>query len=324
LKQQHARRDHLQEFYDELTGIVLKGLEETGKLSWQQPWDESKCGTPHSPFNPVTKTVYKASNFLRLALDPRTYTTGDPRFLTFKNAIDNDWQVRKGSHGIHLIHWGVRKAEETESEDQPAHRFMQPHPFVVFHASDVEGIPVYVPPEAPPRPQWEKPSEVVAILDGFGVPIREVGEKAYYSPSLDYIGLPPMGAFPSAAHWSAVAIHEAGHATGAKHRLNRDQSGSFGSAKYAEEEMVAELLSLYVNSQLGLPVNTENHIAYLDHWIGKLKGDKKFLGKSAAEAQKGATLLLSYLPAVDLEPEPCTALVHIPRPQFVEQPSFSS
>lgn len=96
MKQQHARRDHLQEFYNELTEIVLKGLEEAGKLSWQQPWDESACGTPHSPFNPVTKTVYKASNFLRLALDPRTYTTGDPRFLTFKNAIDNDWHHSEG------------------------------------------------------------------------------------------------------------------------------------------------------------------------------------------------------------------------------------
>ena len=288
MKQKFERKDHLQAFYDELNEIVLKGLEDTGKLVWQRPWDESACGTPHSPFNPVTGAVYKGSNFLRLALDPRTYTTGDPRFVTFKNALDNDWKVRKGSHGIHLIHWGVRKTETLdEDETRPAHRLMRPDPFVVFHASDIDGLPAYVPPQSPPRPAWEKPPEVVTILDGFGVPIREVGEKAYYSPQTDHIGLPPMGAFPSAAHWSAVALHEAGHATGAKHRLNRDQSGGFGSAKYAEEEMVAELLSLYVNTRLGLPVDTENHIAYIDHWKQRIKDDRKFLGKSAAEAQKG-------------------------------------
>jgi hypothetical protein len=88
---------------------------------------------------------------------------------------------------------------------------------------------------------------------------QRVGEKAYYSPLTDHIGLPPMGAFPSAVHWSAVAIHEAGHATGAKHRLDHDQPGGFVSEKYAEEEMVAELLSFYVNTRLALPVDTENH-----------------------------------------------------------------
>lgn len=32
--------------------------------------------------------------------------------------------------------------------------------------------------------------------------------------------------------------HETGHATGAKHRLDRDLTGRFGSAKYAMDEVI--------------------------------------------------------------------------------------
>ena len=35
--------------------------------------------------------------------------------------------------------------------------------------------------------------------------------------------------------------HETGHATGAKHRLDRDLTGRFGSAKYAMDEGVTQM-----------------------------------------------------------------------------------
>lgn len=90
-----------QEQNDELTDMVMEALQR-GKLVWQRPRNESKCGTPLSPLNPVTGAIYRAGNFLRLALDPRTYRTGDPRYCTFKNCVDDGWHVRKNEHGIHL------------------------------------------------------------------------------------------------------------------------------------------------------------------------------------------------------------------------------
>ena len=284
---------------EELTGMVRACLE-SGKLEWQRPWDQSLCGTPSSPFNPVTGTVYKGVNFLRLALDPRTYTTGDPRYVTFANCIKNDWHVRKGQHGIHIVYFEPKDNEE----DRPAARLAGGilKTYTVFHASQVDGIPAYEPPSAPPRPLWEKPPEVVGIIARSGINVREVGEQAYYSPATDHIGMPPLGAFPGAAQWSAVLLHEMGHATAHPSRLNRECKGSFGSAEYAEEELRAEFSSLFVCSALGLPTDTQNHSAYIGHWLEKLKNDNKFVITAAREAQKMASYILAL--REDAQPSP--------------------
>ena len=44
----------------------------------------------------------------------------------------------------------------------------------------------------------------------------------------------------TAAGWSATALHELGHWTGAKPRLDRDLTGRFGSQDYSREELRAE------------------------------------------------------------------------------------
>ena len=46
------------------------------------------------------------------------------------------------------------------------------------------------------------------------------------------------------------------HATGAKHRLHRDLTGRFGSAKYAMDEVIVELTDSFVMANLGTrPLN---------------------------------------------------------------------
>lgn len=47
-------------------------------------------------------------------------------------------------------------------------------------------------------------------------------------------------------------IHKAGHASGAKPRLDRDLSGRFGSASYALEEISVEILSGRILVDLGI------------------------------------------------------------------------
>jgi antirestriction protein ArdC len=300
------------EFYEELADIVISNLEK-GIVPWQRPWQPDKCGTPMSPFNPVTGTVYKGSNFLRLALDPRTFLTGDPRYLTFNNCRDEGYGVRKGEHGIPLIYYEPRTKEEQDAQGNPTKRFFGLlKGFRVFHASQIEGIPAYDPPPAIAAPLWEKPADVVTILDGSGAVIREVGERAYYSPAMDYIGLPPVGAFDDGPHWGAVALHEVGHWTGAPHRLNRDLSGGFGSALYAKEELRAELSSLFICSALSLPTDTQNHSAYVGHWLTKLREDKHEITKAARDAQIIADYVLDFHPGFKRAHEPQPA--DIPRP----------
>jgi len=72
-----------------------------------------------------------------------------------------------------------------------------------------------------------------------GAVIRVGGGEAFYHPGLDYVQVPPLQAYFEPINWFRTVFHELGHHTGHASRLNRDQSGVFGSSAYAREELVA-------------------------------------------------------------------------------------
>jgi antirestriction protein ArdC len=77
-------------------------------------------------------------------------------------------------------------------------------------------------------------------------------------PERDYVQVPPPQVYFEPINWHRSALHELGHASGAPHRLNRDLSGSFGSKKYAFEELVAEMNAAFCCASLGI-VPTVRH-----------------------------------------------------------------
>ena len=64
--------------------------------------------------------------------------------------------------------------------------------------------------------------------------------------------MPPFENFHDAAAFYGVWLRETGHGSGAKHRLDRDLTGRFGSAAYAFEEISVEILSGLVLADLGI------------------------------------------------------------------------
>lgn len=74
-------------------------------------------------------------------------------------------------------------------------------------------------------------------------------------------------------NWYRTALHKHGHAGGHCSRLNRDLSGSFGSKKYAFEELVAELNAAFCCASLGI-VPTVRHADYIGSWLKVLREDK--------------------------------------------------
>ena len=128
------------------------------------------------------------------------------------------------------------------------------------------------------------------------MPVRVGGDRAVYAPSLDVIGMPPAAAFRTPESYAATLLHELGHASGHKSRLDRDLSGRFGHHAYAFEELIAELTSSFIGSALALPCEIENHASYLQSWLGVLKADKRAVFKAAAAAQKAADWILALHP----------------------------
>lgn len=84
--------------------------------------------------------------------------------------------------------------------------------------------------------------QVRSLIDASGADFRVGGGEAYYSPSGDYVAVPPQAAFGEPINWYRTALHELGHWTGHSSRLDRNQRGGFGNADYAREELVAEKL----------------------------------------------------------------------------------
>ena len=91
----------------------------------------------------------------------------------------------------------------------------------------------------------------------------------------------PCGIIPITALWVLCRYRHKTHWSGAKHRLNRDFSGRFGSAAYAFEELVAEMGSAFLCASLGI-VPTVRHADYIGNWLTILKNDSRAIVSAAS------------------------------------------
>src|SRR5580658_997407 len=225
-KSNRAPRDH----YQEVTDRIIAELE-AGTPPWRRPWDPDKAGGPAMPRNAATGQRYRGINVLTLGMSVLAFSSGDPRWATYKQAEDRGWQVRKGERGTtgyFFKRLEVRDDSRPEDDEDTVKRIPLLRAFSLFHASQIDGIPDFIPPTIEEAP-WRAPEAAEIILANSGAVIRIGGDRAFYSPSTDHIQMPPRSAFRSASGWSSVITHEAAHWTGSKHRLNRDLRNSFGS-----------------------------------------------------------------------------------------------
>ncbi len=285
-------RDH----YQEVTDRIIAALE-GGTKPWQQPWRGEGASGPLAPMNPTTGRKYHGINTLVLAMSALAMG-GDPRFCSYKQAGDRGWQVKRGERGTTVFFFKrmevVDRDAPPEAEDRTK-RVPLLRAYTVFNGAQLDGIPPYVAP-TPAEAPWRRPEAADVILRNSGAYIRIGGDRAFYSPAIDHIQLPREGSFESPQGWAAVALHEAAHWTGAPHRLNRELRNSFGSDKYAQEELRAEMASAMIGAELGLPCDLPNHASYVASWLNTLRQDKREIFRAAADAQRIADYLLAFHP----------------------------
>ena len=289
-------RDH----YQEVTDRIIAALE-AGTPPWRRPWDPDKAGGPAMPRNAATGHRYRGINVLTLGMSPLAFTSGDPRWATYKQSEERGWQVRKGEHGtagFFFKRLEVRDDKSADDDEDAVRRIPLLRAFTLFHASQIDGIPDYVPPTIEEAP-WRTPEAAEIILANSGAIVRYGGERAFYSPSTDHIQMPPRGAFAAAEGFCGTLIHELGHWSGAESRLNRDLRNRFGSHDYAREELRAEIGKVMTCTELGIAVSDadfSNNAAYIASWLEKLRSDRKEIFRAAADAQRIADYLLAFHP----------------------------
>ena len=131
------------------------------------------------------------------------------------------------------------------------------------------------------------------MLKESGADIRHGGGRAFYSPSGDYVQMPPRECFTDEPHDYSTALHELAHWTGAEHRLKRINSAPCGSPEYAKEEIRADLSSLFPSAELGIPYDLKDQASYIQSWIKVLKDEKNEVFRAAADASKACDHLHS-------------------------------
>ena len=285
------RRDH----YQELTDKIIAALD-AGTAPWRRPWDKTACGGATAPVNAATGHRYRGINLFVLGMSPLAFASNDSRWCSYRQAAARGWQVQKGEKATPVYFYKPIEIEDKTSDGgRETRRIPILRTFSVFHASQIDGIPELAPAVAT-KAVAERIEDVEIIVQASGVPVRIGGDRAFYSPTFDFIQLPPDEAFHSHELRSATLFHELGHATGHVSRLNRDLSGGFGSTSYAKEELRAELASYAIGSMIGLPCDVPNHASYLQSWIEVLKQDRREIFHAAAEAQRIADYILAFHP----------------------------
>jgi antirestriction protein ArdC len=287
----------MQEFADRIVEQLEQGVK-----PWIRPWDPEKCAGPQAPINPTTGARYHGINTLILGMDIRAFQSGDPRWMTYQQAHDEGWQVRKGEKSTTIFFYKPLEIEDEKAEDKTRIVPILKH-YAVFHATQIDGIPAHKPPTIEETP-WARPEAAEVILRNSKAVIRTGGDRAFYSPELDFISLPPESAFRGPPEWAATALHELSHWTSHPTRLNRDVKSKFGSAGYAMEELRAELSSAFIAGELGIPADIPQHASYIADWLKPLKQDKREIFRAAADAQRIVDMVLGFHPEFAVMSQP--------------------
>ena len=83
--------------------------------------------------------------------------------------------------------------------------------------------------------------------------------------------------------------HEAAHASGAAHRLDRDFSAKWTRHALAMEEATAELTASFLLADLGIAHEPRpDHAAYIASWLQLLKDEPRAIFTAASKAQAAA------------------------------------
>jgi len=225
------------------------------------------------------------------------------RWLTYRQAQAAGGHVRKGERGTTVCYADRftprAEAEQAQDEEREARTIAFLKRFTVFNVDQCEGLPEELTHVAEPLvAEADVLPQVKALIDASGADLRIGGGEAYYSPAKDYVAVPPPQAFHAPIDWHRTALHELGHWSGHTSRLNRDQTGPFGSSAYAREELVAEMASAFACASLSIEP-TVRHSDYIGSWLAVLREDEKAIFRGASAASKAADYLLAFAPEAE-------------------------
>lgn len=323
-KEKKSAYDKLTPQRQRLVDTIIANLENNHSL-WRQGWRVTGA-----PVSAITGKRYNGVNrlFLSAATMERGYN--DNRWLTYNQMQEKGWDFKRDEEGNSLgkkagvsIEYfslydkstkqtfdrsaldGMTEAEKDDYMDENVIALRKY--YCVFNGDVIEGIPEREKHEVDQSGKNSRAEGILQYWNDNEAKIIYGGDEAFYRPFADEIHLPERNAFVDMPEFYSTALHEIGHSTGHETRLNRDLSDGFGSEKYAEEELRAEIASMFIEQDLGVETSEkhiENNSAYIQAWHDKIKEDPNILFRAIADAEKICKFVMAKESEIKKEIEP--------------------
>lgn len=275
--------------YELVTDRIIEQLEK-GVIPWQKPWTGVRSGA----YNRISKKSYSLLNQMLLQ--------HKDEYATFKQWQDLGGHVRKGEKSEIVCFWKIQPVEE---EQEDGTKVVKQIPLLryynVFHISQVDGVEPLQEEELHDIEPIEKADQVLNdywTRENITVE-HKVGNRAYYSPTLDMIHLPLFEQFVNSSEYYSTAFHESVHSTMKEDRCNHaeDRKGkivAFGSQEYSKEELTAEIGSATILNIIGIETanSFKNSAAYIQNWLSVLRNDVKFVVSASSKAEKAVKYIM--------------------------------
>lgn len=276
-------------------------------LPWHQGFKPSRTS-----YNPVTQTTYKNSNRFILYLNEYIHHYNDPRWMTYKQAVEAGYHVRKGEKGTPIEYWSIYDVKQKKKLSLlEANQILNEHPerkddiryiskvYTVFNAMQIDGIEPYLNNQKNIASELDEDFSLpYYLLYGYGyntnLTIKENMQvnTPYYNVKKDMVVLPSHCRYELTDDFFSDAFHEISHSTSHHTRLNRSIS-SFDDdpEKYAIEELKAEIGSSFLCNDLGIvPHENQDYLknsqAYIQSWIKVIENKPQTLFAAIKEAEK--------------------------------------
>ncbi len=318
---------------DKFCTLMIERMQSMKASDWRQGWTNGKGTMLGMPQN-LSGRNYSGTNSFFLQMDTAMNAYRTPVYMTFMQAQKENLRIKKGAQSMPVIYWDLNIKDErgkrvAESDYKQMSRGEQAkcevRPFLrAFSVFNVDQTNL----EEVNKEKYD------AIVDRFkGPQLRDtqgmyenraldrmfeqqewicrvqtdrIVDGAFYSPARDIVIVPKKEQFnigknaeeifKDGMEYYSSALHEMTHSTGTANRLNRDKGAKFGDAKYAKEELVAELTAAMVGNTLGFDKRIlNNNAAYMDGWINALREEPKFIVSVMADVNKASKMILEKI-----------------------------
>ncbi|MCF8255534.1 MAG: ssDNA-binding domain-containing protein [Bacteroidia bacterium] len=289
--------------YETVNDILINELEK-GSIPWQKPWQGNAMAGDGTFANWRSKKPYKGVNPWLISVKIKDHHS--PYFLTKAQIEKRGGQIKPGATRFGIVYFGSAIQSKTfePTPEKPEGetlsriiRFLKE--YIVYNTADTT-LDIDWKKEIPVKTEEEKIENAEKVYEMYPnkPPLKHGGNEAYYSPSKDFVQMPHKKDFKKLPLYYTTLFHELIHSTGHGKRLKREFGATFGTKKYAYEELIAEIGATYLCAHTGILFHSrKNSIAYLQNWMKALateaKENKSFFFKAASQSQKAANYILS-------------------------------